>query len=68
MTVLLEIKDSKAAPLMEVLGGLKYVKVKSVNPEKELLKQEIAEAVQELILIRQGKKKARNAKEFLNEL
>lgn len=38
------------------------------EPTKEQILQEIKEAVRELKLIEQGKLKARDAKEFLNEL
>mgnify|MGYP001551922493 CR=1 FL=1 len=68
MRVLLDIKDSKASSLLEVLNGLSYVKVKPISGEKALLMEEIKEAVEELKLIRAGKKKGRNAEDFLNEL
>ena len=68
MRVLLDIKDSKASSLLEVLNGLSYVKVKPISGEKDLLMEEIKEAVEELKLIRAGKKKGRNAEDFLNEL
>jgi hypothetical protein len=68
MKVLLDIKDGKATPLLEVLKGLAYVKVKTISDEKALLMEEIREAVEEMKLIRAGKKKARNAEDFLNEL
>ena len=68
MRVLLDIKDSKASSLLEVLNGLSYVKVKAISGEKALLMEEIKEAVEELKLIRAGKKKGRNAEDFLNEL
>ena len=68
MKVLLDIKDSKAIHLLEVLKGLSYVKTTTISNEKALLMEEIKEAVEELKLIRAGKKKARNAQDFLNEL
>jgi hypothetical protein len=68
MKVLLEIKDSKATHLLEVLKGLSYVKATTISDEKALLLEEIKEAVDNLILVRQGKLKARPAKELLNEL
>ena len=68
MKVLLDIKDSKATHLLEVLKGLSYVKTTTITSEKALLMEEIKEAVEELKLIRAGKKKARNAQDFLNEL
>jgi hypothetical protein len=68
MKVLLDIKDSKALHLMEVLKSLPYVKAKTISNEKYLLMEEIKDAVEELNLIKAGKKKARNAEDFLNEL
>jgi hypothetical protein len=68
MRVLLDIKDNKAMPLLEVLKGLSYVKTKTISDEKALLIEEIKEAVENLKLVRQGKLKARPAKDLLNEL
>jgi molybdopterin-biosynthesis enzyme MoeA-like protein len=68
MKVLLDIKDSKATHLLEVLKGLSYVKVKTISDEKALLMEEIKEAVDNLALVRTGKLKARPAKDLLNEL
>jgi hypothetical protein len=68
MKVLLDIKDSKAGPLMEVLKGLSYVKATPVSEEKALLIKEVKEAVANLKLVRKGKLKARPAKELLDEL
>ncbi|WP_295651715.1 hypothetical protein [uncultured Mucilaginibacter sp.] len=68
MKVLLDIPDNKAASLMNVLNDISYVKAKAITNEKALLIEEIREAVEELKLIKLGKKKARNADEFLNEL
>ncbi len=68
MKVLLDIKDSRAISLMDLLNSLSYVKVKLISDEKALLISEIKEAVEEMKLIRAGKKKSRNAEDFLNEL
>lgn len=68
MKVLLDIKDNKANHLLEVLKGLSYVKVKTISKEKALLMEEIKEAVENLALVREGKLKARPAKDLLNEL
>lgn len=68
MKVLLDIKDDKAKHLLEVLKGLSYVKTKMISDEKALLMEEIKEAVDNLSLVRQGKLKARPAKDLLNEL
>ncbi len=68
MKVLLDIKDSKALYLLEVLKGLSYVKTTPISNEKALLMEEIKEAVDNLKLVKVGKLKARSAKELLNEL
>ena len=68
MKVLLEIPDNKASSLMEVLQSMSYVKVKQSTDSKALLLKEIKDAVEEMKLIKSGKKDARNAEHFLNEL
>lgn len=68
MKVLLEIDDNKATHLLEVLKGLSYVKAKMISDEKALLMEEIKEAVENLALVREGKIKARPAKDLLDEL
>lgn len=68
MKVLLDIKDSKALHLLEVLKGLSYVKAKTISSEKALLLSEIKEAVDNLTLVREGKLKARPARDLLNEI
>jgi hypothetical protein len=68
MKVLLDIKDSKATHLLEVLKGLSYVKVKTISNENALLMEEIKEAIEELKLVRQGKLKGISAKQLLDEL
>jgi len=68
MKVLLEIPDNKASSLMEVLQSISYVKVKQLTDSKALLLKEIKEAVEEMKLIKSGKKDARNAEDFLLKL
>ncbi|WP_396156866.1 hypothetical protein [Flavobacterium sp.] len=68
MKVLLDIKDNKALPLLEVLKGLSYVKTKTISNEKALLMEEIKEAVEELKLVRDAKLKGIPAKQLLDEL
>ena len=53
---------------MDVLKSISYVKAKQLTDAKAQLMEEIREAVEEMKLIRAGKKKARNAEDFLNEL
>jgi hypothetical protein len=68
MKILLDIPDNKATSLLDVLKSISYVKAKPLTEAKAVLMEEIREAVEEMKLIRTGKKKARNAEEFLNEL
>jgi hypothetical protein len=68
MKVLLDIPDNKASSLMDVLKSISYVKAKPLTDNKALLMKELREAVEEMKLIRAGKKKARNAEAFLHEL
>ena len=68
MKILLDIKNKKALSLMEVLNSISYVKAKPLTDVKAKLMEEIRDAVEEMKLIRAGKKTARNAEDFLNEL
>ncbi len=68
MKILLDIPDNKASSLMAVLRSISYVKAKTLTDTKAQLMQGIREVVEEMKLIRTGKKKARNAEDFLNEL
>lgn len=68
MKILLDIPDHKAHSLLDVLKSISYVKAKPLTDAKSLLVEEIKDAVEELKLVRLGKKNARNAEDFLNEL
>lgn len=68
MKVLLDIKDNKVSFVMELLKNLNFVKVKQLSDEKAELMSDIHEAVKEMKQIKEGKKQARNAEEFINEL
>jgi hypothetical protein len=68
MKILLDIPDSRASSFMDVIKSISYVKAKTITDSKALLIEEIKEAVEEMKLIKAGKKKARNAEDFLNEL
>lgn len=68
MKVVPGIEDKKAPALMEVLKGLKFVKIKTIIPAKAQLLSELKEAVDEMNQIKAGKKKARNAEDILAEL
>jgi hypothetical protein len=68
MKVILDIKDSKAAFVMELLSSLPFVKAKPLSDESAVLIDEIKEAVKDLKLIRQGDLKARPARDLIDEL
>jgi len=68
MKAVLDIKDSKASFVMELLGNFSYVKVKPITNEKALLLNEIREAVNNVNLVKKGKIQARPAKDLLNEI
>lgn len=74
MEVVLEIKDSKADTVLDLLKDLSYVKIKSAGKAKSkkrpaaYLEAQIKEAVEEMKLIHAGKKTGRPLEEFLNEL
>lgn len=68
MKVLLDIQDSQAMHLMEVLKSLPYVRTQQLTGGKAQLMSEISEAVANLKLVREGKLKVRPVKELLNEL
>ncbi len=68
MKILLEIPDNKANSLMDVLKDISYVKARKLTDVKAKLLGEIRDAVDEMILIKAGKKKGRNAEDFLNGL
>ncbi|EOR94882.1 hypothetical protein ADIARSV_1944 [Arcticibacter svalbardensis MN12-7] len=65
---MLDIKDSKAAFVMELFSSLPFVKVKPLSDEKAVLVNEIREAVEDLKLVRQGTLKACPARDLINEL
>ena len=68
MKLLVDIRDNKAAFLMELLSNFSFVKAKPITKESALLLEEIKEAVENLKLAKQGKLKAKPLNELLNEL
>ena len=69
MKILLEVPDNAAVFGIKVLKSLSFVKkIKLMNAAKDKLRKDLNEAVTEINLIKSGKKKARNAEDFLNEL
>jgi hypothetical protein len=68
MKVLIDVKDNKADFILELLNNFSFVKAKTISPEKAHILYEIKEAVENLNLVKEGKIKARPAKELLDEL
>ena len=68
MKILLDIKDDKVAFIMELLSNFKFVKAKPLTPYKAEVLEGLREAVEEVNLIKAGKKKAQPLREFLDEL
>lgn len=68
MKILLDIPDDKASSLLDVLKSISYVKARPLTDAKAKLIVELRDAVEEMKMIRSGKKKVRNAENFLNEL
>jgi hypothetical protein len=68
MKVLLDIKESKALFMMELLNNFSFVKAQPITKEKALLLQEIREAVNAVNSVKKGELSARPARELLNEI
>lgn len=68
MKVLLDIKDSEAPFVMELLQRLSFVKAKPLSPHKAKVLEDVKEAGEEMNLIHAGKLKARNAEDLFHEL
>lgn len=67
MKLLLEIKDNKAAFILELLKNFKFVKTKPLTPESAQELEDLKDAVEELNQIKAGKKKAIPLNKFLDE-
>jgi hypothetical protein len=68
MKAVLDVKDSKASFVLELLGNLPFVKVRPITGKKALLLREIKEAVDAVNLVKKGEIQARPARELLNEI
>jgi hypothetical protein len=68
MKVLLDVKEHKAAFVLELLRSLPFVKAEPISDGKALLLGEIREAVEEMKQIKKGNRKARPAADFLHEV
>jgi polyhydroxyalkanoate synthesis regulator phasin len=68
MKVLVDVNDNKSDFILELLNNFSFVKAKPITPAKAQLLEEIKEAVENLHLVKQGKLKAKPAKDLLDEL
>lgn len=68
MRILLDVKDSKAAFVMELLESLPFVKAKKLTEAKAELMEDFKASVEEVKLHKAGKIKLQSAKEMLDEL
>ena len=67
MNILLEVNDTKAALVMELLNNFSFVKAKPISPAKALLMDEIREAVEYMKLVDKGEKKTQSLKDLLKK-
>ncbi len=70
MKIVVEVNDSKADFLMELLRNFSFVKKAEEMKKKNLsfLREDIREAVKEIKLAEEGKIKLKTAQELLDEL
>jgi nitrous oxide reductase len=69
MEWIMTIKDQgKATHILSLLKKYSYVKIKPIKTEKEQLIADLKEAVEEMKLIKAGKKKGKLLSKFLDEL
>ena len=69
MKVILDIKDSKADFIMELLKGFSsYVKTKPLTPMKAKIVEDLAASAKEVRMHKEGKTSLKSADELLNEL
>jgi hypothetical protein len=68
MKVLLDIKDNKAAFIMELLNNFNFVKAEPLTPYKTNVIRSIKQAVEEMKQIKEGKLQGIPAKDLLDEL
>lgn len=68
MKLIVDVNDNKGDFILELLNNFTFAKAKPITPAKAQLLGEIKEAVENLNLVKQGKLKARPAKDLLDEL
>ncbi|HQV38639.1 MAG: hypothetical protein IPO60_17160 [Flavobacteriales bacterium] len=68
MKLVIEVKDSKAEFLLELLRSLPFVKSSTISNEKDEVLDSVRKAVEEMKLVKAGKLKGRPVEDLLNEL
>ena len=68
MKVLVDVSDNKGDFILDLLNNFSFAEARSISPAKAQLIEEIKEAVENLNLVKQGKLKARPARELIDEL
>ena len=68
MKLLIEIKDNKAAFVMELLENLPFVKTQRISSYKADILGGLHDSIEEMKLIREGKMKGISAEDLRNEL
>ena len=68
MKLVIEVKDSKAEFLLELLRSLPFVKSSTISNEKDEVRDSVREAVEQMKLVKAGKLKGRPVEDLLNEL
>lgn len=68
MKLLLDIKENKTDFIIELLKNFSFVKAKALTPYKAEVLEDLSVAIKNMNLVKQGKLKARPAKELLDEL
>ncbi len=68
MQLLLEVKDSKAEFILELLKNFSFVKAKPLTTANTQFLEELKSSVEEVNLPQEGKIKLQSAKLFLKEL
>lgn len=68
MKVILDIKDSKASFVLELLSNLKFVKAKPISSYKSEIFEGLNDAVEEINLAKEGKLELKKASELFDEV
>lgn len=68
MKAILDVKDSKAVFLLELLNNFSFVKVQPITNEKAVLLGQLKEAVDSVNRVKKGELQARPAKALLDEI